>query len=341
MRVMVVVLALLAAFSSVSASGAPAPATLLADGWRQYRERFVTAEGRVVDNANGGISHSEGQGYAMLIAERLDDRPTFETIWRWTQSNLLVRGDGLAAWRWSPETPHVADHNNATDGDLLIAWALAEASDRWHVSEYKRSARQILEALATNVVASSRFGPILLPASTGFAGKDQPDGPVVNLSYWIFPAFKRLRAVSDAIDWDAITATGKTLIGLSRFGPRRLPSNWISVGRAQPEPASSFPAVFGYDAVRIPLYLAWGGPSNRDLLKSFLPLDLSVIDVKTDSPSQKLSDPDYGAIANLAECVGSHSPVQWKAFHGEFYYPATLHLLALLAADELSGACPQ
>jgi endo-1,4-beta-D-glucanase Y len=231
----------------------------------------VTAEGRVVDNANGGISHSEGQGYAMLIAERLDDRPTFETIWRWTQSNLLVRGDGLAAWRWSPETPHVADHNNATDGDLLIAWALAQASDRWH----------------------------------------------------------------------AITATGKTLIGLSRFGPRRLPSNWISVGRAQPESASSFPAVFGYDAVRIPLYLAWGGPSNRDLLKSFWPLDLSVIDVKTDSPSQKLSDPDYGAIANLAECVGSHSPVQWKAFHGEFYYPATLHLLALLAADELSGACPQ
>src|SRR5258708_2335351 len=188
MRVMVVGLALLAAFSSVSASGAPAPATLLADGWRQYRERFVTAEGRVVDNANGGISHSEGQGYAMLIAERLDDRPTFETIWRWTQSNLLVRGDGLAAWRWSPETPHVADHNNATDGDLLIAWALAEASDRWHVSEYKRSARQILEALAANVVISSRFGPILLPASAGLAGKDRPDGAVLHLSYLVFLA---------------------------------------------------------------------------------------------------------------------------------------------------------
>jgi endoglucanase len=99
--------------------------------------------------------------------------------------------------------------------------------------------------------------------------------------------------------------------------------------------------VFGYDAVRIPLYLAWGEPGNRDLLKSFLPLDLSVIDVKTASPSQKLSDPDYGAIANLADCVGSHSPVQWKAFHGEFYYPATLYLLALIAADELSEACPQ
>ena len=173
------------------------------------------------------------------------------------------------------------------------------------------------------------------------AAKDQPDAPVVNLSYWIFPAFKHLRAVSNAIDWDALTATGKTLIGLSRFGSRRLPSNWISLAPAQPEPAHSFPAVFGYDAVRIPFYLAWGEPNDRDLLKRFSPLDLSVIDVKTASSTEKLADPDYGAIANLVECVGSHSPVQWKAFHGEFYYPATLYLLALIAADEVSEACPQ
>jgi endo-1,4-beta-D-glucanase Y len=338
---MVLIVALLAAFRTTAAMGAAGPATLLVDSWRQYKDRFVTSAGRVVDNANGGISHSEGQGYAMLIAERLDDRPTFDAIWEWTQSNLLVRGDGLAAWRWSPQVPHVADHNNATDGDLLIAWALAEASDRWHVSEYRRSARQIVEALAANVVISSRFGPILLPASTGFAGKDQPDAPVTNLSYWIFPAFRRLRAVSNALDWDALTATGKNLIGLSRFGSRRLPSNWISLAPAQPEPAYSFPAVFGYDAVRIPFYLAWGEPADRDLLKLFSPLDLSVIDVKTASPSQKLADPDYGAIANLVECVGSHSPVQWKAFHGEFYYPATLYLLALIAADEVGEACPQ
>src|SRR4030088_2357389 len=185
MRVMVLILALLAAFRITTASAEPGPATLLADGWRQYKERFVTSDGRVVDNANGGISHSEGQGYAMLIAERLDDRPTFEAIWQWTRSNLLVRGDGLAAWRWSPQVPHVADHNNATDGDLLIAWALAEASDRWDVSEYRETARLIVEDLATKVVTSSRFGPILLPASTGFAGKDQSDAPVVNLSYWL------------------------------------------------------------------------------------------------------------------------------------------------------------
>lgn len=341
MRVMVLILALLAAFHIAVASAAPGPATLLADGWRQYKERFVTSDGRVVDNANGGISHSEGQGYAMLIAERLNDRPTFEAIWRWTEANLFVRGDGLAAWRWTPKTPHVTDHNNATDGDLFMAWALTEASDKWDVPEYRKSARQIVEALAAKVVISSRFGPILLPAATGFAGEDRPEGPVINLSYWIFPAFKQLRTLSDAIDWDAVGATGKTLIGLSRFGPKQLPTNWISLGAAQPEPAHSFPPVFGYDAVRIPFYLAWGEPADRDLLKSFVPLDLSVVDVKTGNPGEKLSDPDYEAMATLVQCVGAQAPGQWKAFHGEFYYPAALHLLALIAADEVGEACLQ
>jgi endo-1,4-beta-D-glucanase Y len=341
MRVMIPILALLAASHITIASAAPGPATILADGWRQYKERFVTSDGRVVDNANGGISHSEGQGYAMLIAERLNDRPTFEAIWRWTEGNLFVRGDGLAAWRWTPKTPHVTDHNNATDGDLFMAWALTEASDKWHVPEYRKSARQIVEALAAKVVISSRFGPILLPAATGFAGKDRPEGPVINLSYWIFPAFKQLRTLSDVIDWDAVGATGKTLIGLSRFGPKQLPTNWISLGAAQPEPAHSFPPVFGYDAVRIPFYLAWGEPADRDLLKSFVPLDLSVVDVNTGNPGEKLSDPDYEAMATLVQCVGSQAPGQWKAFHGAFYYPATLYLLALIASDELGEECPQ
>jgi len=52
MRVMVLILALLAAFRITTASAEPGPATLLADGWRQYKERFVTSDGRVVDNAN-------------------------------------------------------------------------------------------------------------------------------------------------------------------------------------------------------------------------------------------------------------------------------------------------
>src|SRR5258707_14050783 len=124
MRVTVLIIALLAAFCLSTATEASGPAGFLKDGWRQYKDRFVTSEGRVVDNANGDISHSEGQGYVMLIAERLEDRPTFEAVWQWTRSNLLGRGDGLAAWRGAPQAPHVFALNNVPDGDIPLTCAL-------------------------------------------------------------------------------------------------------------------------------------------------------------------------------------------------------------------------
>ena len=38
------------------------------DGWRLYRSRFVTEAGRVVDTANGGISHSEAKPGVVVTA---------------------------------------------------------------------------------------------------------------------------------------------------------------------------------------------------------------------------------------------------------------------------------
>jgi hypothetical protein len=49
----------------------------LDDAWRMYVKRFISPEGRVIDGANGDISHSEGQGYAMLIAARLKGSGNF------------------------------------------------------------------------------------------------------------------------------------------------------------------------------------------------------------------------------------------------------------------------
>ena len=33
--------------------------------WQGYKARFLAPEGRIVDNGNGGVSHSEGQGYGI------------------------------------------------------------------------------------------------------------------------------------------------------------------------------------------------------------------------------------------------------------------------------------
>jgi endoglucanase len=47
--------------------------------WESYRQAFIR-DGRVIDVDNGGITHSEAQGYGMLLAEAAGDRPTFDRL---------------------------------------------------------------------------------------------------------------------------------------------------------------------------------------------------------------------------------------------------------------------
>src|SRR5476649_908231 len=131
MRWLLAVAMLLGASGMVQAAPPAVGGSLHApEFWQAYKSRFVTPAGRVVDTANKNISHSEGQGYAMLLAVAAGDRATFNLVWDWTRANLMVRDDSLLAWRWQPdERPAVADINNATDGDLLVAWALTEAAE--------------------------------------------------------------------------------------------------------------------------------------------------------------------------------------------------------------------
>ncbi|QIK36906.1 hypothetical protein GWK36_01585 [Caldichromatium japonicum] len=102
------------------------------DNWALFKDRFIAPEGRVIDTGNQGVAHSEGQGFALRLSLAYDDRATFEQVWDWTQANLYVRGDALAAWRWRQGgNPSVDDPNNATDGNLFIAWPLFLAAERW------------------------------------------------------------------------------------------------------------------------------------------------------------------------------------------------------------------
>ncbi len=169
--------------------------------WRAYASTFVTPDGRVVDNANGGVSHSEGQGYGLLLAAIADDPERFQAIWSWTQEHMQVRRDRLLSWEWDPKKGQIADPNNATDGDILVAWALAEGARRFGRADYLAAAKGIAEAIGAETIRNTDHGPILLPAAAGFARDDQPDGPVINLSYWVFPAFSTLKQLAPGYDW--------------------------------------------------------------------------------------------------------------------------------------------
>lgn len=319
----------------------------LARAWRDYVARFVV-DGRVVDDANG-ISHSEGQGYAMLIAVRAGDREGFARIWDWTREALMVREDGLVAWRWEGgATQGVTDPNNATDGDILIAWALVEAARSWGVPAYAEAARSLAVAVAETTLVDTPGGLSMLPGVEGFRAEDQPDGPIANLSYWVFPAFEPLAGIAPEYAWDALAGTGLDLLTRARFGPLRLPSDWIGLGGAEPAPAQGFAPTFGYNGIRIPLYLAWAGSGGREHLAIFAGMwserhDVGPfeIDVTTGAAVEEMGGEGYKAIAALVACAldGTSIPERLRSIPSQKYYPATLHILSLIAIEERFPQC--
>lgn len=325
------------------------PEDYVVGAWWLYKSEFLDG-GRIVDSYNGNISHSEGQGYGMLLSVAADDRDSFETIWNWTHKELQIRGDNLAAWKWDPDAnPHVSDQNNATDGDLLIAWALMRAGKKWNMPAYTDAARAIAGAIAREaVIEAGANGKILLPAVKGFSAGEQPDGPVVNLSYWIFPAIRDLGTISPDFPAAALITSGTTLLRTARFGSSQLPSDWISLKDDHPVPAQKFAKNFGYEAVRIPLYAAWYGPEQARLLDRVYDRwkiggvnAVQVVELATAAPLVAMPDPGYQAVSDLLSCslgrttglnaIGNFQPTD--------YYPSTLHLVSLVAVSERYPQC--
>ncbi len=300
-----------------------------------------TQDGRVVDNANGNVSHSEGQGYGLLLAALAGDSDRFDKIWRWTETHMMVRPDHLLSWRWDPQKGAITDTNNATDGDILVAWALAQGRAKVQPSRLSRLGRGHRRRDRRELIKNSDHGLILLPAAQGFGHDDQPDGPVVNLSYWVFPAFSTLKDLAPAYDWEALHANGLKLLNVGRFGPLRLPPDWLSLGGQTPAPAQKFPSQFGYNAIRIPLYLAWdSAPQARHALSGFVNLWRGprsagpyVIDVNSGSAEQILDGAGYRLALALARCVSLDSPIDEQVIKSRdpLYYPDTLRMLSLAA----------
>ena len=333
-------------FTAVAYAQEPS-SSVRAQEWEAYKERFVAQNGRVIDDANGGISHSEGQGYGLILALMSNDRADFERIWTFTHTRLLLRDDGLAVWKWSPDAePHVSDPNNASDGDLLIAYALARAGATWDDARFTEAARQIASALADKAIFEHEGRLLLRPGVAGFGPDDQPDGPIINLSYWVFEAFPVLAELVPDADWQALGRGGLDVARQAGFGDRKLPSDWISVA-GDPKPAQGFPAEFSYNALRIPLYLMRAGLDDMALLRRFRDGmagangGVALVDVSSGEVTEELMDAGYRIIPALAECVLDGTPLaaELTRFEPTAYYPSTLHLLALAHAREEQQQC--
>ena len=53
--------------------------------WATFQKMFVTADGRVIDTGNKGISYSERQAIVMLSAASFGDQAAFDLVYGWRQ----------------------------------------------------------------------------------------------------------------------------------------------------------------------------------------------------------------------------------------------------------------
>jgi endoglucanase len=309
------------------------------ENWRLFKQRFVSPEGRVVDTGNQDVSHSEGQGVGMLLAVAFDDRETFDLLHNWTVENLQ-RTDGLHAWRWIPAAAnHVPDSNNATDGDLYIAGALNRAFLRWQFPPYAEAARLTAQAALDQLVETIGSRTVLLPGGEGFVKSTHI---AINASYYIFPLLAELNGACPSPVWAKLQRDGAALIADGRFGQWNLPADWLEIRRSDGSlaPARGFPARFSYDAVRVPLFLAWSGeePAVIQAVAAFWSQSGNRprwADLETN-----MTDQFYGSgIQAISALIAPRQPTQQgitfpRISPSDDYYSSSLILLSSLAYRE-------
>ncbi len=322
-------------------------AGVAAADWESYKQKFLDGSGRIIDNGNDNISHSEGQGYGLILAYLANNPADFEQIWSFTRTELLLRDDGLAVWKWDPNAkPHVIDTNNASDGDLLIAYGLALGGAAWSRTDYTAAAKGIARTLLKSAIVENGGRTLLLPGLEGFGKDDREDGPIINPSYWVYEALPIMNMLAPSDRWQKLADDGKFLLRAMRFGPRRLPADWVSLA-SQAKPAKGFPAEYGYNAVRIPLYLARAGVADRMLLTwlaeatTVSPAATGTFDVATGQVKDTLTDPGYRLINHMVACVvdGTKLPDDVRRFEPVLYYPSTLQLLSMAFIAEKHPEC--
>ncbi|WP_412176303.1 glycosyl hydrolase family 8 [Enterobacter sp.] len=229
--------------------------------WEIYKSRFLMPDGRIVDTGNNNVSHTEGQGYAMLMAVASNDRESFDKIWGWTDKTLKDQKTGLYFWRYNPVLPDpIADKNNASDGDALIAWALLKADARWHDARYSRASDAITQALLARTVINFAGYRVMLPGAKGFNLNSYVN---LNPSYFIFPAWQDFAERSHLVAWRELIRDASTLTGKMGWGKANLPADWVALSAdGKMQPAKEWPPRVSYDAIRIPLYIAWEDPNS-------------------------------------------------------------------------------
>ena len=234
------------------------PKQVLNRSWESYKTHFIHNNSYVVDPANNTIT-SEGQSYALLRSVWLNDKTTFDGVWRATKDTLM-NDNGTIAWNSSLSpigSVTINDLGSATDGDTDIALALIFASKKWEQEGYLTDAQRLLDAIWESEVKEIDGKYYLVP---GPWAKDK-DEVIINPSYLSPYAYRIFAQVDKQHPWEKLVDTSyEVLEGCTEatYGGNSsntgLPPNWCALNSdgdfIQNKEAGLSSTEYSYDAVR-------------------------------------------------------------------------------------------
>lgn len=245
---------------------------LLEQSWLIYKQRFIQADGRVIDREAGDRSTSEGQAYALLRAVLSDDPKTFALILNWAENNLHRKGgtstiltngkhsDNLWVWKWGKDDKGawgVLDANFASDADIDAITALIFAARRWQRPEYLQLAKTKLKDLWNLSTIEGKNGDRYLLPGPLEAFQKQPAVIQLNPSYLAPYAFRLFAQVDPTHNWlSLVDSSYYVLTNSPQISSVNLPSDWVLFNiqsnqfQALPD-SSSTSSLYGFDAYRV------------------------------------------------------------------------------------------
>lgn len=333
-----------------------APDNHLQASWVTYQQRYITAQGRIIDVYQDSASHSEGQAYGLLLALAFDDETLFQHIWIWTQTHLQVReNDKLLAWLWSAKDNKqgrfsLTDKNNATDADILMAYVLYQASKKWNNAHYLQQSLAMIADIRRILSVTMDQRLFLLAGEKGFYQKtDDKVNIAFNPSYQFIDFFHVFSTLDDQFFWRKVANNARYHLQQSYHNRHQLPPEWLQVENKKYRLDNNKSIEMSYGAYRVFLYESWNKkpeyPQGLDYLLTFyqqqgyLPQRIDLIN--GDASKEAASAGIYAVLALAAEKNGQQQLAKniqqqaWQKIKKEQddYYSHSLFLLALLSQE--------
>ena len=232
--------------SDSGSSTSPSPAEL-AD---TFFTNYVHADGEVVRTDQGGDVVSEGEAYALVLADLSGRTGIARSVWQWTAAHLQ-RPDKLISWHADGQG-HILDQQSAADADVLLAYGLLDYRGANQTS-MAAAGKQIATAVLTNETTTVNGRLTLV------AGPWATQSATVDPSYLMPSIFRSLATMTGDQRWQTLASTSVQQLAQLTQNGSQLPPDWARADNdrlvATGAPGTSGQPQYGMDAERSPVWL--------------------------------------------------------------------------------------